>query len=57
MDGEVVFQYVENPQLLAKIPILKPAPPYIHDTSPSIIKSEMIPPNLCLLGSFFCFVC
>ncbi|TWK84235.1 hypothetical protein CHCC20335_4303 [Bacillus paralicheniformis] len=26
--------YVEHPQPLAKKPVLRPAPPYIHDTPP-----------------------
>jgi Mn-containing catalase len=47
MDGEGEFRYVENPKPLAKKPKLKPAPPYIFDTPPSVIKGDMIPPNLC----------
>jgi len=47
MDGEGKFKYVDNPQPLAKKPILKPAPLYIHDTLPSILKNDLIPPNNC----------
>jgi Mn-containing catalase len=49
MDGEGVFQYVSNPQPLAKKPKLNPAPPYIHDTLPSVIKDGVgtLPPNMC----------
>ena len=46
MDGEGTFQFVENPQPLAKRPSLKPAPPYIHDTLPEIVKNNEIPPSL-----------
>ncbi|MCY7753594.1 manganese catalase family protein [Bacillus haynesii] len=49
MDGEGVFQYVEHPQPLAKKPVLRPAPAYIHDTPPSVIqhpRDEILPPNL-----------
>ncbi|MCY8618563.1 manganese catalase family protein, partial [Bacillus haynesii] len=49
MDGEGVFQYVEHPQPLAKKPVLRPAPPYIHDTPPSVIqhpRDDVLPPNL-----------
>lgn len=48
IDGEGVFQFVENPVPLAKKPVLKPAPPYIHDTPPAVIKGrvEEIPPSM-----------
>ncbi|SHT00413.1 manganese catalase [Mycobacteroides abscessus subsp. abscessus] len=48
MDGEGVFQYVENPVPLAKKPKLNPAPPYIHDTPPAVLKDTegKIPPNM-----------
>ncbi|WP_042460081.1 manganese catalase family protein [Neobacillus dielmonensis] len=48
MDGEGTFQYVENPVPLAPKPKLKPAPPYIHDTPPSVIKGQAggIPPSM-----------
>lgn len=48
IDGEGTFQYVENPIPLAPKPVLTPAPPYIHDTLPSVISGDdMIPPHLC----------
>lgn len=49
MDGEGVFQYVSQPQPLAKKPKLKPAPPYIHDTPPAVIQDMAgpVPPNMC----------
>lgn len=47
MDGEGTFQFVENPKPFAKKPSLKPAPPYIHDTLPAIVKNDKIPPSLC----------
>lgn len=47
MDGLGVFNYVEQPAPLAPKPVLNPAPPYIHDTLPSVImKNHQIPPNL-----------
>lgn len=47
MDKLGTFNYVENPVPFAKAPILKPAPPYIHDTLPSLLKDNkgMLPPN------------
>jgi Mn-containing catalase len=47
MDGEGVFQYVENPVPFAKAPKLKPAPPYIHDTLPAVLQNGMVPPPVC----------
>ncbi|WP_050181026.1 manganese catalase family protein [Domibacillus robiginosus] len=44
MDGKGVFQYVEHPVPLAKAPVLKPAPPYIYNTPPSVLKSNTPPP-------------
>jgi Mn-containing catalase len=48
MDKLGTFHYVENPVPLAKKPVLKPAPSYIHDTLPSVIKGDkgMLPPNM-----------
>lgn len=46
MDGEGVFKYVENPQPLAKAPKLRPAPPYIHDTLPAVLKNGLVPPSM-----------
>lgn len=48
MDGLGTFNYVEHPVPLAPKPILHPAPPYIHDTLPAVIKekSGLIPPNM-----------
>lgn len=50
IDGEGVFQYVENPVPLAPKPKLRPAPPYIHDTPPAVIKDipnpGSIPPSM-----------
>lgn len=43
MDGEGQFQYVQQPLPLAPIPVLKPAPAYIHDTLPL----DPIPPSFC----------
>lgn len=40
MDGEGVFQFVENPLPLAPKPKLNPAPSYIHDTPPTVIKDN-----------------
>ena len=49
-DGKGVFNYVPEPVPFASKPKLKPAPPYIHDTPPSAIKSNAqdknIPPNM-----------
>lgn len=48
MDKLGTFNYVENPVPLAKKPVLRPAPPYIHDTLPSLLKDNtkgMLPPN------------
>ncbi|WP_075981242.1 manganese catalase [Bacillus massilinigeriensis] len=47
MDGEGVFQYVQQPLPLAKKPHLKPAPPYIHNTLPSLLQDHtagLVPP-------------
>lgn len=44
MDGEGQFQYVEHPQPFAPKPILSPAPSYIHDTLPSLLKDDYMPP-------------
>ncbi|WP_071394385.1 manganese catalase family protein [Bacillus tuaregi] len=47
MDGLGTFNYVEKPVPLAPKPVLNPAPPYIHDTLPSVIMgAHQIPPNL-----------
>lgn len=48
MDGLGVFNYVENPMPLAKKPKLKPAPDYIFNTPPSVVKGghTSLPPNL-----------
>lgn len=47
LDGEGVFQYVRNPVPHAPRPKLPPAPPYIHNTPPSVIKNGkgLIPPS------------
>jgi Mn-containing catalase len=47
MDGLGTFNYVENPVPFAKKPVLKPAPPYIHDTLPAVLRenSGMLPPS------------
>ena len=47
LDGEGRFRYVEKPIPLAPKPVLNPAPPYIHDTLPSVIKGDDIPPHVC----------
>jgi Mn-containing catalase len=49
MDGQGIFQYVENPVPFAKKPKLPPAPPYIHDTPPNVMKkgNGILPPNIC----------
>ncbi|MCM3403603.1 manganese catalase family protein [Cytobacillus oceanisediminis] len=46
MDGQGTFQYVKNPQPFAKNPKLKPAPPYIYNTPPSVMRQDQIPPSL-----------
>ncbi|WP_042356930.1 manganese catalase family protein [Bacillus rubiinfantis] len=47
MDGEGVFQFVENPVPLASKPKLKPAPPYIHDTPPPVMTDTgHLPPSM-----------
>ncbi|MDQ0229566.1 manganese catalase family protein [Metabacillus malikii] len=48
MDGLGQFNYVENPVPLAKKPVLRPAPPYIHDTPPAVLKDNqgLVPPNM-----------
>ncbi|WP_010270003.1 manganese catalase family protein [Paenibacillus senegalensis] len=40
MDGCGTFQYVGNPQPLAPAPHLSPAPPYIFNTPPGVIKGK-----------------
>lgn len=48
MDGEGTFQFVEYPVPYGGVPKLKPAPPYIHDTPPSILGTDIVPPpNMC----------
>ena len=47
LDGEGHFQYVEKPIPLASKPVLNPAPSYIHDTLPSVINGDDIPPHVC----------
>ena len=47
LDGEGTFKYVESPKPLADKPVLSPAPPYIHNTRPSLLKNDMIPPSNC----------
>lgn len=47
MDGQGTFQYVQHPQPLAPAPKLPPAPPYIFDTPPEVLRkgsSADIPP-------------
>ncbi|WP_090740783.1 manganese catalase family protein [Mesobacillus persicus] len=48
MDGEGQFNFVENPVPYGNKPKLKPAPPYIHDTLPAVIKGQSgkIPPSM-----------
>ena len=46
IDGEGVFQFVENPVPYGKKPKLKPAPLYIHDTLPSVLQDPPIPPSM-----------
>lgn len=47
MDGLGTFNYVENPVPCAPKPVLKPAPPYIYDTLPQVIKGPkgLVPPS------------
>ena len=47
MDGEGVFNYVEYPLPFAGKPKLKPAPPEIFNTPPSVLKDDggMLPPS------------
>jgi len=47
IDGEGVFKYVECPVPLGPKPRLIPAPPYIHNTRPSIIRcsADCLPPS------------
>ncbi len=46
MDGEGVFNYVEYPVPFAGKPKLKPAPPEVYDTPPSVLKDGGgLPPN------------
>lgn len=49
MDGLGTFNYVEYPVPYGGVPKLKPAPPYIFDTPPSVLKANPtnIPPNMC----------
>jgi Mn-containing catalase len=48
MDGLGTFNYVENPVPFGPKPTLSPAPSYIHDTLPSVLKSDVMPPpNMC----------
>ncbi|PPA69562.1 manganese catalase family protein [Jeotgalibacillus proteolyticus] len=49
MDGLGTFNYVEYPFPFGDKPVLNPAPHYIHDTLPSVLKSQTqhMPPNLC----------
>lgn len=44
MDGLGQFQYVQYPKAFGEKPYIQPAPPYIHDTLPSVIQ-DMIPPH------------
>jgi Mn-containing catalase len=48
MDGLGTFNYVENPVPCTKKPKLNPAPSYIHDTLPSVLRENngLIPPSL-----------
>ena len=48
MDGLGQFNNVENPVPLANKPELRPAPPYIHDTPPAVLKDTqgLVPPNM-----------
>lgn len=50
MDGEGTFNYVEYPVRFGKIPNLKPAPSYIHDTLPAVLTDgyDYLPPNTCV---------
>ncbi|GGH86397.1 Mn-containing catalase [Pullulanibacillus pueri] len=47
IDGQGTFQYVEQPVPFAPEPKLTPAPPYIHNTLPSILKdgTNLMPPS------------
>lgn len=47
IDGKGTFNYVEHPVPFAKAPVLKPAPPYIHDTPPAVLKNNIVPPHMC----------
>lgn len=50
MDGLGTFNYVGYPVPFGEKPQLNPAPSYIHDTPPIVLKSNNnvdIPPNLC----------
>ncbi|WP_449619858.1 manganese catalase family protein [Robertmurraya sp. Marseille-Q9965] len=48
MDNLGTFNYVENPVPFAKAPKLSPAPTYIHNTLPSVLKGNkrMLPPHV-----------
>ena len=47
IDGEGVFQYVDQPVPFGSAPVLNPAPSYIHDTLPPLLKDgpNSPPPN------------
>jgi len=47
IDGEGIFKYVENPEPRAPKPWLIPAPRYIHDTPPEVIRcsADTLPPS------------
>ncbi|HEY4551673.1 MAG TPA: manganese catalase family protein [Bacillaceae bacterium] len=47
MDGEGTFNYVQNPVPFGDKPVLRPAPPYIHDTPPAALRetSEPLSPS------------
>jgi len=44
MDGCGEFRYVAQPVPFGEKPFIKPAPPYIHDTLPSVMKGQRIDP-------------
>lgn len=46
LDGEGTFQYVQNPKPYGEKPKLKPAPKYTHNTLPTVLRNDDIPPNL-----------
>jgi Mn-containing catalase len=45
MDGLGYFNYVHSPVPHGDKPFLKPAPPYIHDTLPQVLKAD-VPPRI-----------